>query len=176
MIEFLLIYSTLQCFSRHHQVECTLLFFFSLSFGFFFLFIDACLLSSNPTVFVMIVSILRLCLCSFSRVLSSDYSAKPCLNSFLQLQEHQLIFRCLLSSNLSLVIFLLSLSFFDIPLSSFVSATLLLKEKTHTHTQTILSHIIFYLFVAFGLSLSLFFHSQTFSSAACAFLVVCFGP
>lgn len=48
-------------------------------------------------------------------------------------------------------------------------------ERKNQHTPTILSHIIFYLFVAFGLSLSLFIHKH-FLSAACAFLVVCFGP
>jgi len=72
-----------------------------------------------------------------------------------------------LSSNLSLpssYFFCIQIFFFFFFRHSFVFLCL---WHTAFERKTILSHIIFYLFVAFGLSISLF-HSQTFLSAACA--------
>lgn len=54
----------------------------------------------------------------------------------------------------------LSLSFFDIPLSSFVSVTLLLKEKTNTHQ--LYYHILFFICLLPLVSLSLFSFTNIF--------------
>jgi len=108
-------------FNRHDQVDCTLSFFVSL--------LHVCY--SHPTVFVIIkFHLFSLC------VLSSDYSAKPCLNS--KRSSNILLFVC------------------------FFRHSFVFLYHTHTHTHCFLitlffihkhlflSACIFLLFVYFG--------------------------
>lgn len=147
---------------RHHQVDCTLFFvFFSLSF---FLFIHACLLFSNPTVFVIINFTFYICMCSISLcVLSSDYSAKPCLNSFKNInkmnilfnikqnkKKHQIIIEFVHCHFLCVKMLLLFFRHsFVCHLSSFVYATLLFEKLNY--------HILFFICLLPFVYLSFFF-------------------
>lgn len=172
-------------FNRHQQVDCTLFFFFS----FFVSFMHACysiippfswssIFTFNVQFFVNIYIYTYMSPRSLHspRVLSSDYSAKPCLNSYPQTKKKKkkssftqtrinqswkyhrnmsiVIFMC--SNVLFLLVFLRHS--FVCHLSSFVHATLLLKKIIYIHINSTITYY-FYLFVAFCFSIFFFFFS-----------------
>lgn len=160
MIEFLLIYSTLQCFSRHHQVECTLFFF---SFGFFSScsLMHACYPSIPPFSWWSIWS--------FLFFVSMSVFILSCIIIWLQCKA---LFKFLSSStrtsiDFSLFVIIEFVSrhislFFDIPLSSFVSLSLslLLKEKQNQHFNYTITYYFLSVCCLWSLSLSLFIHKH----------------
>jgi len=122
--------------------------------------------SISPSLSFFCVCVFFLSLSLSMCVLSSDYSAKPCLK--IKARTNILFYQdsflpLLLSSNLSIVIFMCVCVFFRhsfvCHLSSFVYTT-----TTHCFWKTILSHIIFYLFVAFFVFVFIYKHSV---SATC---------
>ncbi len=138
---------------RHYQVECTLFFLFL-----FCLFMHVCYslippfswssISPSISFFFVYMSVFFLSRC----VLSSDYSAKPCLNSFLQ-NIRTSIHLPFITIEFVHRVQMFPFFFVDIPLC----VIRLPLFMPHCFWKTKLSHIIFYLFVAFCFSLSFSF-------------------